>query len=1459
MFCLFCTDSDDGAFEAMMRTQFGFGSLVAFHQERQHHPTPRFVTMETTSNSPLMEEEDGAYQCMIRTQSEEYSKVGLNHYKSPFSPAKSNVQIVMSKFDSTSDVPPSRHVQNQQDNDMDHRSSSLYGKTKQDMSNLRSFRKADQSGGSLNNEEVVFEFQQLRKLPPSESLNGRYKEFETEFEINHNLGNFVNDIFIAQNVVDDAFERMIAPLLTEANDKDRISITLDTMTDNDYYVAFTSKANFDKESLLNAMAQISQSNRSQIFANGVIKIKVGILKHVSGKGKRPIDGDSNIQTSFKKKRIESKAPKLINDFFTNKRSVITINNKDHLCGYMAFTIGWIFANDPNMIKTNNAKWKMLIHKDSLTLKNETLTLFKSLDICTSTPFDNEKAQETESKIENCQIIIIPRADPKSKGGEFLYRGSRKSKQVILEWIAEDPTHPEGHFNFVKTPKAYYGTRGWCDECFVGFHTLMNHKCQSLCDKCCTSPVCDRSQPLIRCLVCNLEFYGEQCVEKHFTTSCTKRSKCQICERTYSTKNKHTCGVYYCQICNQNHMDTPHFCIINPKDKQRLMKEDKPTKVFVTFDIEATQTEVDEKGYSTFKANLLISHTVCDDCYDYEAQGKRQDFCTTCGTHERIFFSEHCVQDFIKYVCDDLGKKIGKTKSKIFVWAHNFKGFDGRFILRSLWDRNYKDMNMVMTGSKILMIDIGCVRFLDSLSFFQMSLDKCAKSFKDKKQRLKGDFPHHANKEKNYKYIGPMFPIDQYAIKYMSDSKKQEFTKWYIEMVSSNRVFNFMTEFVNYCRNDVEILEFSVMQFRKLFMAATGLCPFTRCFTLASIGQETFRSGMMKKDIGIVPNHGYVPLWNSSLKEHAWLDLVQKEKGISLIKQKRIGPYSVDGYHKETNTVYEFNGCHWHGCMTCYPTDRKNMIFVDMDKVARKTTYESLYNDWLKKEDLLRRLGFNVEHLWEHDLDLQDSYVKSRLLAWTKIKSLGKDVIRRSLCGGRTNNFVFNHVCTEDEKILYLDFTSLYPWTLKYCDYPVGHPTVITENFRQDLKDYFGFVSCKVLPPNDLDHPVLPFRLNGKLLFPLCGKCAESSTQDFCHHSDEERCLEGTWTTPELNKSLEKGYKIQDIFLVHDYGKNVARDMFSEYIDMWLRYKQQSSDWPSHVKTEEDKLKYIAEYEQKEGVKMDYNEISRNDGLRLISKLCLNSFWGKLGQRPNMKKTETVTSHQRLWELECDDKISILGKTIVSNKAVVVNFEYKDVEDSNPGNTSPAIASFVTSWARLKLYDLMDKINIRPNRLLYVDTDSAIFVFKEGDEEIPTGDYLGELTDEFEKDYAGFTCYQVIFGGPKSYCMKLRKTDPNTGELIEKCILKSKGITLCSATNDALNPQVMETITNKFVETGTRESILVPQQQFSALPMKQVMRRREYKKQWKVTSDKRVIKGNFTFPYGFRRPSGEIQD
>ena len=174
---------------------------------------------------------------------------------------------------------------------------------------------------------------------------------------------------------------------------------------------------------------------------------------------------------------------------------------------------------------------------------------------------------------------------------------------------------------------------------------------------------------------------------------------------------------------------------------------------------------------------------------------------------------------------------------------------------------------------------------------------------------------------------------------------------------------------------------------------------------------------------------------------------------------------------------------------------------------------------------------------------------------------------------------------------------------------VGHPRIITENFDDDISNYFGLIKCTILPPRGLYHPVLPYRTQGKLMFPLCKTCADTCNQTPCTHSDCERAIQGTWCSVELEKALEKGYRILQIHEVWHFPET-SDELFKEYVDTFLKIKQEASGYPKECVTEEQKQRYVDEYYEVMGIRLDPNKIEYNPGLRALAKLMLNSFWGK---------------------------------------------------------------------------------------------------------------------------------------------------------------------------------------------------------------------------------------------------------
>ncbi|KYN21643.1 hypothetical protein ALC57_05979 [Trachymyrmex cornetzi] len=151
--------------------------------------------------------------------------------------------------------------------------------------------------------------------------------------------------------------------------------------------------------------------------------------------------------------------------------------------------------------------------------------------------------------------------------------------------------------------------------------------------------------------------------------------------------------------------------------------------------------------------------------------------------------------------------------------------------------------------------------------------------------------------------------------------------------------------------------------------------------------------------------------------------------------------------------------------------------------------------------------------------------------------------RDAFFGGRTGNIATRCDVAGTEKIRYIDVCSLYPYVLKTGAFPIGHPKIYIGEECSELIGVFpdfdfnsleGLIRCKVLPPRDLFHPVLPYRVRGKLLFALCRSCCETFSQAECTHSLAEREFEGTWVSCELRKAVEKGYRVSEVSEIWHY-------------------------------------------------------------------------------------------------------------------------------------------------------------------------------------------------------------------------------------------------------------------------------------------------------------------------------------
>lgn len=71
-------------------------------------------------------------------------------------------------------------------------------------------------------------------------------------------------------------------------------------------------------------------------------------------------------------------------------------------------------------------------------------------------------------------------------------------------------------------------------------------------------------------------------------------------------------------------------------------------------------------------------------------------------------------------------------------------------------------------------------------------------------------------------------------------------------------------------------------------------------------------------------------------------------------------YKVDGYCKETNTVYEFHGNVYHGNPRMFSSDDKCHPYKP------EITAGELYAKTKEREELILSLGYNLVVIWEDE-------------------------------------------------------------------------------------------------------------------------------------------------------------------------------------------------------------------------------------------------------------------------------------------------------------------------------------------------------------------------------------------------------------------------------------------------------------------------------------------------------------
>ena len=163
---------------------------------------------------------------------------------------------------------------------------------------------------------------------------------------------------------------------------------------------------------------------------------------------------------------------------------------------------------------------------------------------------------------------------------------------------------------------------------------------------------------------------------------------------------------------------------------------------------------------------------------------------------------------------------------------------------------------------------------------------------------------------------------------------------------------------------------------------TQACDLTRHATSCSKGQT--KSICPNKRIHAplsTYEKAFYPPGRCSFTATKWLEWESKQRGIHIHHalcghggERQILGASVDGYHPESKTVFQFHGCFWHGCTRCYPTERtafvrqtkQGKVTTRLDSQGKPMRRKDAYGLTLQRTKFLEAAGYTVVEKWEHE-------------------------------------------------------------------------------------------------------------------------------------------------------------------------------------------------------------------------------------------------------------------------------------------------------------------------------------------------------------------------------------------------------------------------------------------------------------------------------------------------------------
>ncbi len=335
------------------------------------------------------------------------------------------------------------------------------------------------------------------------------------------------------------------------------------------------------------------------------------------------------------------------------------------------------------------------------------------------------------------------------------------------------------------------------------------------------------------------------------------------------------------------------------------------------------------------------------------------------------------------------------------------------------------------------------------------------------------------------------------------------------------------------------------------------------------------------------------------------------------------------------------------------------------------------------------MGINLSNVFTGPtLSKKQFYKKYYNPQYAPIYFLSRDndeFIRKTYIGGRNECFKMR---TLTEKMYYYDFTSLYP-SVAQRFLPYDRPEILKLNSVEEFRHFYGFSDVWVKTRDFTKKPI-----HCQIV-----KCGNSNKRVFAHYKD--------WTkfrlfSEEIKLGMKHGvydYKFEDCDAIKFKSKPFLHQYFQDAFDKKAAAKK-----------------------------------AGNEALTQTYKIIACSGYGFWGLR--FKDRESIIFGRK----EDIDVYEYLDAGKLINQCEFENSPYvtlKVQQDLPMEDFNVSIASAITAYGRMRLWELINAIESKGQYVAYCDTDSVITscdLTKHDDlmkEFIPdgTGDELGSLKNE----------------------------------------------------------------------------------------------------------------------------------